>query len=245
MMTYSIFIAGADSAYNTFLSTALSRINGLKVSGTASDGLQTLAAILANNYDILLLDPLLPGLDGLCILKEIQKMKHPTVIICISEFYSSLSVELARRNGADYFVYKPISPDSLAIVLLECASLHEQNRSQETIIHSLSANDLLHREINSLLTEMGFSSRYNGCSYIAEAVAIAHESPMVLHNLSNGLYRQLAEKANVSAACIERSIRTAITTANTYGKLSTVLEGEVTNKNFLQYLLRRVNDRLG
>lgn len=243
-MAYNVFIAGADSAYNNFLSSALSRVNGLKISGTASDGLHALTAILSGSYDILLLDPQLPGLDGLCILKELQKAKHLPVIICISEFYSSLSVELARRNGADYFVYKPISPESLAVVLLECASLHEQNRNQETISRTLSANDVIHREISSLLSDMGFSPRYAGCSYIANAVAIAHKSPLALHNLSNGLYRQLAERANVSAACIERSIRTAITTANAYGKLSAILEGEVTNKTFLQYLLRRLNEQL-
>lgn len=241
MKTYRLLIADPDEALISSLSTYLARRPEFKIVGTANTGYRALSLIHSTHPDVVLTDLLLPGVDGVSLLKEIQKQKQPPVVICQSEFCSAASLEAAQKNGASYFMYKPADFRSLASILLEYASLAEAShalRESEMIMAESSANRF---RIHEIMRRLGFSMKYSGSICIAESVSLALTSPMMLHNMRTGLYAELSAQLHISPSSIERNMRTAIAVANMDGHLSALLGGTPTNKSCIQYILRQVN----
>lgn len=235
-----LLIIDSDIAYTEYISKRFAETNCFDVVGSASDGTLGLSLIHSVKADIILLDPMLPGMDGLSLLKAIKLIKQPPMTVCISSFYTSVSIELTRRSGADYYVYKPIDPDALANVLAECATMVDEQRRQAQSGTEMTQSNELSMRIHRLMHDLGFSSKHSGSCYIAEAILIALEFPMAMHNLSSDLYCRIAERMHVSTACIERSMRTAITFANLNGRLETMIGETPTNKTCIRYILRQI-----
>lgn len=78
-----------------------------------NDGKAGLNAIRQGTYDILLLDMKLPDIDGMEILKTVQKEK-PGLCIIVMTGYSSISNAVqAIKQGADDYLAKPFTEDEL------------------------------------------------------------------------------------------------------------------------------------
>jgi DNA-binding response OmpR family regulator len=82
---------------------------------TAKDGDEALRMALENKYDLLLLDVMLPGRDGLEICQEVKARfgtDAPPVIL-MSARGQQIDVEAGREAGADDYIIKPFSPRQL------------------------------------------------------------------------------------------------------------------------------------
>ena len=237
MNEYRLVIVDSDADCANRTARFLSGTARFRIVGTAADGAAALKMVKTVKPDVVLLDPLLPGIDGLCLMKAIRTLKCSPVVICISEAYTSFSLELARRNGASYYLYKPVELESLAQVLTECCTMAVEKRKLESACEEISHTGEISRRIHSLLCELGFSFKLSGSEYIAKSVELAMESPMALHNFSTGIYPTMAEWLHVSPACIERSMRTAIAFADSDGKLTAKIGARPTNKTCIRYLL--------
>lgn len=84
---------------------------------TASDGEEGLSKILKNKYDLILLDIILPKMDGFRVLEEVNK--NPSLkglsIIVASNLYDKSDIEKATALGAvDYIVKAYNSPENIA-----------------------------------------------------------------------------------------------------------------------------------
>lgn len=80
---------------------------------TRNDGKSGISAIRQGTFDILLLDMKLPDMDGMDILKTVQKEK-PELCIIIMTGYSSISNAVqAIKHGADDYLAKPFTDDEL------------------------------------------------------------------------------------------------------------------------------------
>lgn len=242
-MTYKLVIADMDTGFTQDFARYLSRFPEFRIVGIANDGTSALSITLNKQPDILLTDMLLPGMDGICLLKKIQKMSNPPIVICISDFCSRSSIESARNNGASYYVIKPIEFSDLLSILREHihliseSSKHLNNRSKavEGSVFTSSVYKIIH--------SLGFSSKYIGSSYIAESAILAIESPLILRNLSKGLYQELSFRLKTKPSCIERCMRTAISAANESGHLEHILGETPTNKRCIQYILNELKSQ--
>ena len=235
-----LVIADADRTHVARLTSHLKDHPSLKVVATEENGLDALSRIREFKPDLVLMDIMLQKLDGICLLKEIRGMKNPPTVVCTSAFFSLISIGIAHRNGAAYCLQKPVSPEIVETALLECAELREEHR-QEECGGTINWENDVKREIYELLVSLGFSARYNGSRYLAEAVAYAIRKPSSLHNLSAGLYRELGQIVDASASQIERCVRIAIDAANANAPLSEKIGVAPTNKAVLQYLISRMS----
>lgn len=114
--------------------TSVSRALGLEgfaveVAGSAEIALEKLER---QSFDAILLDVQLPGMDGLAMLRELEKLEVSTPVIMMSG-HATIEVALeAIRRGADDFIEKPIGTDRLALSLkrsLELHALQEENQA--------------------------------------------------------------------------------------------------------------------
>lgn len=243
MDEYRLLIVDSNDAYAKRTANFLSRNAGFRIVGTTADGTAALKIIKSTKMEIILLDPLLPGIDGLSLMKFIQSMKKPPIVVCISEAYTSISIELARRYGASYYVYKPIDMDALTFVLTECCKMAAAKKELDNVNEEISRSSELSIRIHNLLHELGFSFKLKGSEYIAKSVELATQSPMALHNISAGIYQKIAEDMNISPASIERNMRTAIAFVDSDGKLTEKIGETPTNKNCIRYLLRTLEQQ--
>jgi len=240
MNEYRLMVVDLDNEYAKQTADFLAAHAGFKVVGTAADGIEALKVLKRTKPDVVLLDLLLPGMDGLSLMRTIQAMKPAPVVICLSEAYTSVSIELARRNGACYYMYKPVEPESLAAVMKDCCRLAFEKRNLDVVREGISHSGELTGRIHSLLHELGFSFKFNGSEYLAKSVELAMESPMALHNISSGVYEKIAAQMKVSSASVERNMRTAIAFADTEGRLTEKIGASPTNKVCIRYLLHAI-----
>jgi CheY-like chemotaxis protein len=109
MYTYSVLIVD-DSPYIRMSVSKMLRDMGFEKIEIAEDGKTGLDKFRSSNPLIVILDNIMPELDGLSILKEIKKEKPKTIVI----FSSSLSVREKilefKAAGADYYLLKPYQP---------------------------------------------------------------------------------------------------------------------------------------
>lgn len=240
MTICTLAIADVDTTFTRAFEQYLSRFPEFKIVGIANDGATALSITLNKHPDILLTDMLLPEMDGICLLKRVQKMTNPPMVICISDFYSHSCIENARNNGASYYVFKPINFCDLLSILREHVQLISEERRNVSNHKNSDENSIFAASAHKLIRTLGFSPKYIGSSYIAESAVLAAESPLMLRNLSKGLYQELAFRVKASPSCIERSIRTAIAAANENGRLEHIIGEAPTNKRCIQYILNEL-----
>ncbi len=93
--------------------------NQVNVAGDGEEGLQ---AIEESRPDAVFLDIVMPGMDGLEVLRRIRD-KHPTLpVIVLSGWASGDEIEIARQLGATEVVSKPIAVKNLAKALARVRS---------------------------------------------------------------------------------------------------------------------------
>ncbi|NMC76619.1 MAG: response regulator, partial [Candidatus Methanofastidiosa archaeon] len=80
----------------------------------AVDGEEALNKITENDYDIVLLDIMLPKISGIDVLKRVRERDLETPIIVMTAYGSEeLAVETLRQGGDDYLINKPIRTEDL------------------------------------------------------------------------------------------------------------------------------------
>jgi signal transduction histidine kinase len=113
---------------------------GYRVS-LAEDGPAALALIEAQDVDVLLLDLMLPGMDGMEVLRRVRRLRPHVVVIVITGYATVEKAIEAMRLGAYDFVSKPFAPDHLRLLIrraLDSQSLHRESRVlRETAARSL------------------------------------------------------------------------------------------------------------
>lgn len=83
----------------------------------AEDGKEALEKIRANEYDLIVLDYMMPYLTGMEVLEQVRKDKNDTKVLMLTAKAQDADREKAISNGADYFMSKPFSPmELLALV---------------------------------------------------------------------------------------------------------------------------------
>lgn len=154
-----------------------------EVVGKAYNGAEALEKIEAIRPDIVLLDFLMPSMDGISLLKEIKK-KHPGIqYIMISEVSSKELISKAYNNGIEFFISKPIDAVEVQAVIKNVISKLEMNKKLEIIQGIFSEKEkhhvVVHEEDNSvgikrvlqrlgILSESGSQDIVNAALYLIE-----------------------------------------------------------------------------
>jgi DNA-binding NtrC family response regulator len=96
-----------DSLYNWFTE------DGYHVE-CAENATKALSALDDGNYDIILADIKMPGMDGLEMLKRIKSLKKESVVIMMTAFATIDTAVQALKDGAFDYITKPFDPDDLS-----------------------------------------------------------------------------------------------------------------------------------
>ncbi|UOF92039.1 response regulator [Fodinisporobacter ferrooxydans] len=81
----------------------------------AADGLEAYQCFERNEYDLLMVDYMMPGMTGIEVIRKVREhpTKHDVAILMLTAKSQQKDEELAKEAGADYFLAKPFSPVKL------------------------------------------------------------------------------------------------------------------------------------
>lgn len=92
------------------------------------DGLKALALTIVNKYDLIVLDIMIPGMDGLRLCRELRSRGNTTPIIILSAKDSTDDRIMGLSEGADDYIVKPFS---LAELLLRIQAVLRRSSTPE------------------------------------------------------------------------------------------------------------------
>ncbi len=172
---------------------------GLFAVELACNGHEVLERIHAHEPELLVLDPALPGMDGIRVLRQLRREGCASEIFLISAFVSDHMLAEATELRVDYFLPKPFAFEALFDRMRGAAA-----QSARSALHPPS---LL---VTSILHELGMSPGLKGYGYIHDAALLALDDPSLLHAVTKVIYPCVARRNGTTAFCVERAIRHAI-----------------------------------
>ncbi|MCM1367890.1 MAG: sporulation transcription factor Spo0A [Roseburia sp.] len=177
---------------------------------TASNGQDALDKIDAARPDILLLDLVMPTLDGFSVLERVNKGNMK--IIVISALSQEAFISKAMSLGADFYMMKPVNFPVLDERIAEAISTKRptaKNRSMD-------------EKISNIFITVGIPAHIKGYQYLREAIKMTIDSPEIINSITKKLYPEVAEHFNTSPSKVERAIRHAIEVAWNRGKIENI-----------------------
>lgn len=194
----NITILIADSS-DAFCSTLTSAFQGNYRIQTCRTGKEALEILQRTPPDVLILDLMLPELDGISLLQTIFLAGIHPAVLATTRLTNDYVIEATTRLGVEYLMMKPC--DIYAIVS-RVADLSKKRPRP-----SVSATDP-RTNISNLLVSLGISTKLRGYPYLREAILAMVSNP--LQSITKELYPNVARQFDCNSAQVERSIRNAI-----------------------------------
>ncbi|MCD8333708.1 MAG: sporulation transcription factor Spo0A, partial [Clostridiales bacterium] len=230
----------------------------LDVVGTAKTGEEACEVIKTKEPDIVLLDIVMPKLDGLGVMDRTNRdktiRKHPNYII-ISAIGQENVTEDAFRLGASYYLMKPFDQEALVHrikYIKESIGLKPEDATQGVIYentHEAQEHDL-ETDVTNIIHEIGVPAHIKGYQYLREAIMMSVNDIEMLNSITKILYPTIAKKFQTTSSRVERAIRHAIEVAWSRGKMDTIDKifgytvhngkGKPTNSEFIALIADKI-----
>jgi two-component system, response regulator, stage 0 sporulation protein A len=207
----------------------LSSQDDLEVVGVAHNGQDCLTMLEQINPDVLVLDIIMPHLDGLAVLerlRDIKKLSLPNVIM-LTAFGQEDVTKKAVDLGASYFILKPFDMENLANHIRQVSGQSNQllRKTVSTGIRQpmeAPKTKNLDASITSIIHEIGVPAHIKGYLYLREAISMVYNDIELLGSITKVLYPDIAKKYNTTASRVERAIRHAIEVAWSRGNIDSI-----------------------
>ena len=195
-----VFIADASKSFAILLKRELESLSGLVVYDGAFDGIEAYRKLRRHAPDILVLDLLLPGLDGLSLLRRLRDENcMPKRTIVVTGFLNDRVAQAFGRLGVMEYLSKSCRVSEL---LQRICDTPESDRERY--------EQFREKLIGDTLQKYGIPTHLSGYRYLISAVRRAMDDPNTLRGITKILYPDLAHEFSTTPQCIERSIRNAI-----------------------------------
>ena len=195
-MVLKLLIVDGAEDFRAGLADAL---KGMYVVKTCADGQSALES--ARNFcpDLLILDLMISGMDGLSLVQLITQIRGKPLILATTRFLSDYVLEAASRIGIDYMVVKPCNIQALVGRLADLVDSRNPG---------VQARPDPRVSVANLLLAMGFTTNNKGYTYLREAIPIYAEDPQ--QAITKELYPAVAKCCGGNGDQVERAVRTAI-----------------------------------
>ncbi len=213
---------------------------------TARDGVEAIEKINIEKPDVVLLDIIMPKLDGVAVLEYAQtniKTRKPLFIV-FSAVSQENYINRVMSLGASYYIIKPFDEGIIADRIIQLFS--DKNKVQyfnaepkKTNIEERSKNqhdDELMVLATKYMREAGLKAHMTGYSYIRDIIVTAFDAYCQTGAMQKGIYRTIADKNRVSVQKVERAIRNCFESV----KDSNNSESKLTNSQAICQLIERI-----
>lgn len=250
MQSIRVGIAEDNREFCQLLQEYFSTKPEIEIVTTAHNGLDTIKILPQVVMDVLLLDMIMPQMDGLGVLhwlKDNPQIPRPKIII-----FSAFGQEEVARNavslGVDYYILKPFDLNTLTQRIIEVVKGINENPIVRR--KTVSFNKNLELEATRIIQSLNIPPHFKGYSYLRDAIIITSQEPSLINEVTKKLYPLIAEQYHTTMHRVERAMRFAIETAWNKGDVQTLHDlfgycvddkkGKPTNASFIA----KISDKL-
>jgi len=213
-----VLIVDDNQNFCTILSEHISEQDDLEVVGIANNGLKAVELIKETMPDIVVLDIIMPHLDGLGVLEKVRELDLIDKIkfIILSAVGQDNITRRAINLGATYYVIKPFDFDLFIDRLRQLSKSRSKgdepalNLDGRVGANSGSEFTTIDARITEVLHKIGVPPHIKGFQYIREAITMVYKDSSCLSKVTKIIYPGIAEKFDTTASRVERAIRNAI-----------------------------------
>ena len=183
------------------------KVSDMEVVLEAKDGVEGITLIdkRKEDYDVILLDLVMPNKDGISVLEYMNNNNINKKVIVLTSYNNQETIRKVSELGANYFILKPFELMDLEEKIRKVRK--DQPKKKESL-------DLFHNNLQISITktlhELGVPSHIKGYQYIREGITIVYKRPEVIGGITKELYPEIAKKYNSTVSRVERAIRHAI-----------------------------------
>ena len=205
-----IYFADTEEELAKYFSTS----EKFAVVGKSTDGNEVVNDVKLLKPDFLVMEVLLSGMDGFMVLESLKKELKEAMpkVIFISNLSHSGFVSKAIKEGASYFMVKPVSPENLEMRLKDLSETKPIAQGEKQ----------LDEKISNIFISIGIPAHIKGYHFLREAVKLAVEEPEIIGSITKRLYPTIAERFDTSSSKVERGMRHAIEVAWNRGKIENI-----------------------
>lgn len=248
MTKIQIAIADDNADLVQMLESYFKQNDCIDVLFTANNGKICILKLAEQQPDVLLLDIIMPHLDGLAVLEQMYNdaKLNKIPVIMLTAFGQDDVMMQAAKFGASYFMLKPFDFEQLEQKIVQVAK-KEQPSKRQSILQPKGPEKIDQHQLDTLITSMikdiGVPAHIKGYGYLREAITMVYYDIEILGSITKVLYPEIAKKFNTTASRVERAIRHAIEVAwnrgnyevisNMFGYTVTQVKSKPSNSEFI------------
>lgn len=236
-----ILLADSSEEFRLRVESALRETGMFEVLGAVDNGAAAWECIRQEKPDVVVMDMVLPELDGMALLQRIRGLPEPPQVVIVSAFCGGRVVNQAMELGAYCFLAKPVNEQSLLEHISRCLTEEQPE----------NASPALEGSVTAIIHEIGVPAHIKGYQYLREAIIIAVNDMDVINAVTKVLYPEVAKRFGTTPSRVERAIRHAIEVAWDRGDLETLqkyfgytvnsAKGKPTNSEFIAMISDRLS----
>mgnify|MGYP002409439922 FL=1 len=180
--------------------------------GYAEDGVLALETISKLNPDVILLDIIMPRLNGVHFLEQLITMypKEKPKIITLSAIAQQDIIRTLSKLGVDYYLLKPIDATTLINRIKQAAGLNSAEAYKDQVSALQESGKGIETHVARLLFELRMPTYFKGYSYLKDAICMVVENSDIYAPITVDLYTKIAERQETTPPVVEAAIRYAI-----------------------------------
>lgn len=257
-----VLLADDNREFVEIVKEFIERQEDMSLVGVAYHGNEALELISREEPHVVLLDIIMPHLDGLGVLEKLQYASLRPKIIILTAFGQESMTQRAVNLGANYYILKPFDLDTLGKRIRQLqddfsdslngtqmpnTGISGQNTSSSNsqfssgILPPTTKN--LEVEVTRMIHQMGVPAHVKGYQYLRDAIVSVVLNVSLLGAVTKELYPMIAVKYQTTPSRVERAIRHAIELAwdrgnvdfmnRFFGYTINVDRGKPTNSEFV------------
>lgn len=204
--------------------------NDIEVCDCLNDGEHAVAAIRRYNPDVIILDLLLPNIDGLAVMDEVNKLGSRGNKFIVRGNTSQIKFIDAVCKGKMQNILINIIDDNIGSIDI-CQEVIKTGRSKARDISifrkeedEISNQNRLEMMVTEIIHEIGVPAHIKGYQYLRSSIIMAVNDMDILNSITKQLYPSIAKQHDTTPSRVERAIRHAIEVAWGRGKTDTIDE---------------------
>lgn len=251
----NVAIADDNERILRILDDYISQDQDLNVVGKAKNGEEMYDIIKKEKPDVVLLDIIMPKMDGISLMEKVNKDNNLTKIpkfIVMSAIGQESITEDAFKMGANYYIMKPFDSD---MVINKIKSVKETKKNlvnKPKVVDNIDVNceRNLEADVTKIIHEVGVPAHILGYQYLRDGIIMAVNDSAVLNGITKILYPEIAKMHKSTSSRVERAIRHAIEVAFSRGNMDTIEElfgytinagkGKPTNSEFIALIADKI-----
>ena len=220
-----VLIADDSQQMCDLLRIQFETVDDIEVVGCANNGEDVLLMVEEQHPDVLLLDLILPRLDGVAVLERLSRMEKRPEVMILSALGGEEVIQEVAQYGVRYYMVKPFNLEQITgrvrrMVDKQSRPAHAPSNGLSPTPRTMARS--LDEEITSIFLTIGIPAHIKGYHFLREAVKMVMDNQDLINSITKQLYPGVAKRFNSTPSKVERAIRHAIEVAWTRGRIENI-----------------------